>query len=346
MYFLTIISPFHNSEEKCRRLLNTLLRIDDEGVEIILVDDGSTDNTLTVLSDFKENSQSNVSIITQVNKGPGGARNTGLKVAKGEYVWFVDSDDDIKIEAISYLKSILEKNYDFIDFNIISKDTTLNSMRISPGIYEDIIKNKNILLDGFGRICTKVFKKEFLIKNNIRYPEYCIYEDNPLVFIFPFICNNFLKVDIVGYIHNEEYESVTRSNPSSRFFDRLSTSIHGFKAGCKLTSDINDISILESIFTKLYLINTAGAFFSIYPSKKWILTYRVMKQYRKIAKELNIDSNIRDHLGESKKYKTYFLIQWYVSFLLFKDQTEFFEKERYKAWNKPFTEDSMVSSKL
>ena len=346
MYFLTIISPFHNSEEKCKRLLSTLLNVNDEGVEIILIDDGSTDNTLSVLSEFKENSLNNVNIIPQENKGPGGARNTGLKVAKGEYVWFVDSDDDIKIEVINYIKSISEEDYDFIDFNILSKGMVLNSMTIPPGVYEEDSKNKQLLLDGFGRIWSKVFKKDFLIKNNIYYPEYCVYEDNPLIFIYPFLCNKFLKSDVVGYIHHEEYNSVTRCNPGPMFLDRLFTSIYGIKEGYKLTSDINDICILQSKFNRLYLINTVGALMTKRPSKNWFMTYRVMKQYRKVAKDLNIERGFREDLGENKKFKVYFLFHWYLSFLVFKDQTDFFEKERYKVWQKPFPENTILSDKL
>ena len=87
MHYLSIISPFYNSEEKCRRLLSTLSKIEDRDIEIILVDDGSTDNTISLLKDFKQKSNVNVVVITQENKGPGGARNAGLKVARGKYIF-------------------------------------------------------------------------------------------------------------------------------------------------------------------------------------------------------------------------------------------------------------------
>ncbi|AAZ18514.1 probable glycosyl transferase [Psychrobacter arcticus 273-4] len=346
MHYLSIISPFYNSEEKCKRLLETLMNIKDEEIEIIFVDDGSTDDTVALLTAFRSESQVEVKVIRQENKGPGGARNAGLNIAKGEYVWFVDSDDDIKLDALVYLKNIYHKGYDFVDFNYISKGSICNSMEIESDSYKDMNTNREILLAKFGRIWTKIFKKDFLIKNNIYYPEYCIYEDNPLVFIYPFLCSKFLKSDIVGYIHHEEYSSITRCNPSPIFLDRLFTSVYGIREGYKLTSDINDISILQSKFNRLYLINTVGALMTKRPSKNWVMTYRVMKQYRKVAKDLKIEKGFREDLGENKKFKVYFLFHWYLSFLVFKDQTDFFEKERYKAWQKPFPENTTLSDKL
>lgn len=103
---LSFIVPFFNSEKKSKRLLTTLSNIDQDDVEIILIDDGSTDDTYKTLSDFKMNaSNKNVEVIKQENKGPGGARNAGLRIAKGKYVWFVDSDDDVNLEVIDIIRN-------------------------------------------------------------------------------------------------------------------------------------------------------------------------------------------------------------------------------------------------
>jgi len=349
MYFLTIISPFYNSEEKSKRLLNTLLSIDDKNIEIIFVDDGSSDNTVTALTEFKENSCIDVNVIKQDNKGPGGARNTGLKAAKGKYIWFVDSDDDIKTEAISYIKSVASKNYDFVDFNYNSNSSIVNSMELEAGIYEEDRVTPELLFYNFGLICTKVLNRDFLIKNEIYYPEYCIYEDGPLmVYIYPFLCKKFIKSDIVGYVHQVEYTSITRTDGTlnSRYFDRLYASIFGYKKGVKLASSQEHIKVLNKRFVSLYLLNPVGVLRSIVPSRNWLLTYRVMRQYRTVAKELNIEESPVSLFTGSKKFKSYFLFHWYLSFLLFQDQTKFFEENRYRAWHRPFSESTKLSSNL
>src|SRR5690606_33351962 len=121
--YLSLIVPFYNSAHKCKRILKRISEITSSDLEIILVDDGSTDDTYRLLTDFRDNlPQANITVVKQKNKGPGGARNTGLKRANGEYVWFIDSDDDITLEALAYIKSNCANQYDFIDFNVVSSD--------------------------------------------------------------------------------------------------------------------------------------------------------------------------------------------------------------------------------
>lgn len=337
MYYLSIISPFYNSEDKSQRLLSTLYNIDDKGVQIILVDDGSTDNTVALLEGLKQNSQIDVTVIIQENKGPGGARNTGLKAAKGEYVWFVDSDDDIKLDALDEIKKSLKYDYDFIDFNYLLQGTPANSMELDEGVYFINEINRELLLSNFGRIWTKVINKEFLIRNAIFYPEYCIYEDNSLVFIYPFLTLSFMKSNTVAYSYITESPSVTRTNPNPRYFDRLYTSVYGFEKGKVLAVTSKEQDLLEDKFINLYLINTVGGLISIKPSIRWLSTHKVMKQFRVIDKELGVKQSYKKLLNQQNiKFKTYFLFHWYLSYLTHGNPSKFFEAQRLKAWNRPF----------
>lgn len=337
MYYLSIISPFYNSVDKSYRLLSTLSNIKDKRVEIILVDDGSTDSTVAMLDEFKENTEIDVVIIAQENKGPGGARNTGLKVSKGEYVWFVDSDDNINLNVLAEIQKNLIYNYDFIDFNYNTKGVNTNSMDVNPGVYNIDSSNRGILLKNFGRICTKVFKRSFITKNNIYYPEYCIYEDNPLSMIYPLVTEKFLKSGLVAYDHFEDFPSITRSKPNARYYDRLYTSIYGFKKAFILLTNDKDLELIEDRFKFLYL-NTVTGLISVIPSKNWIITQKIMKEYRSVTSDLNIKTNVfKDIPKKSLKYKVYFLFHWYLSYLNPRESSEFFENQRLKAWNKPFS---------
>ena len=180
---LSIVIPFYNSAKKCDRLLRTLLDLSDSEVEVICVDDGSADSTPQLLENFKFEASIRVKVITQENRGPGGARNAGIDQASGEYIWVVDSDDDILVcNALKLLRAVYSKSYDIIDFNLVSKSLIINSMSVPEGEItskdEDLAK---ILLDKFGRICTKLFHSRIFKYCLIRYPEYCIYEDNPQI---------------------------------------------------------------------------------------------------------------------------------------------------------------------
>lgn len=334
---LSFIVPFFNSEKKSKRLLKTLSNIDQDDIEIILIDDGSTDDTYKVLNDFKINAiNKNVKVIQQENKGPGGARNAGLKIANGKYVWFVDSDDDIKVEAIDVVRQNFEKEYDFIDFNITSLVEKPNSMSIDAGEYPESNNYSILLLKQFGRICSKAFRRKFLIDNDIYYPEYCFYEDNPLTFIYPFFVKSFLKVELVGYVHNLEFESITRSKINLRTFDRFYTTEYGYKKSIALAKNSTEVKYLKNKFTLVYLFNTTAVFLSIAPSKNWIVTWRAMKEYRKLAKKFNIDVSVFTNMKDfdfSINFKSYFMFHWILSFLIIEEQTEYFDAIRKKAWN-------------
>jgi len=330
---LSLIIPFFNSEYKSKRLLKTLAKIKQKDIEFILINDGSTDNTFCLLEEFKVSiPESNVTLINQDNKGPGGARNSGLKIAQGEYVWFVDSDDDITLEAVNVLRENRDRNYDFVDFNVQSSSKLINSMSIEAGEYTDKEQMSVMLLNNFGRIWSKAIRRVFLLDNNIFYPEYCLYEDNPLAFIYPFLVKRFLKTEVVGYVHNTDFESITRSAPNLRTLDRLYTSIYGLEEGLKLAKSSKDINTLKSKFLVLYLINTVAKFTSKTPSKNWVTSWKVMKQYRKVAKNLDIDLSPFEYMKPGNKFKLYFTFHWVLSFLILSDQTNYFDAIRKKAW--------------
>ena len=334
MYYLSIIIPFHNSVHKCSRLIKTLSEIEDKGIELILVDDGSTDNTLELLINFEEVSNVDVQIISHENKGPGGARNSGTNVSNGIYIWFVDADDDINIKVFSVIKEELDKGFDFIDFNIFSDNLVVNSMYIPKGSYSKENNIKLILIENFGRIWSKIIRRELIIQNNIYYPEYCIYEDNPLVFIYPFFINSFYKSDIVGYYHHEEHNSITRSTPNNKFFDRLLTAEYGLKYALKI-GDKNDIDKLKEKFTRLFLINTVITIMTSDFKNSFITSIRIIKLYREKSNEFNISTHLLSITENKLIHKIFFLLIYLFSYLL-PSQFSYFGEIRKKAWSKTF----------
>src|SRR5262245_12810960 len=115
---LSIIVPFFNSAGKADRLLSTLAAISDPEVELIFVDDGSSDGTAAYLHEWQSRMQIRCTAVRQENKGPGAARNHGLDLASGQFVWYVDADDDINPEVIPTVRRLRSHGYDFIDFEV------------------------------------------------------------------------------------------------------------------------------------------------------------------------------------------------------------------------------------
>ena len=191
MVKVSVVMPIFNSEKYLEDSIMSVLNQTIDDIEFICVDDGSSDTSLAILREY-ENNYNNIKVISQTNKGPGGARNTGLFNAKGEFVYFIDSDDLLKTDtALEELYDISKsKNLDLLIFPLLNynnqtnelfetdyfkMDNLYNSVKDSIFDYNDI---SNILFSTCNSTCCKIYSKKFLFKNNITFPENLIFEDN------------------------------------------------------------------------------------------------------------------------------------------------------------------------
>lgn len=94
---ISVILPVYNSQKFIKQAIESVLGQTFTDFELIIVNDGSTDSTLEIISDFKDK---RIRLISQQNQGPGAARNNALKVAEGDYVMFLDSDDWYSKDAL------------------------------------------------------------------------------------------------------------------------------------------------------------------------------------------------------------------------------------------------------
>lgn len=174
---VSIIIPVYNSEKYLDSNINAILNQDYSNIEIIYVDDGSTDNSLKILKEYA--SKSKITVLEQKNQGAPAARNKGLKIATGEYVMFFDSDDVLEKNAISKMiknsneADLVQGNYNIIDENgdfLRSKEEIQKNETISKKIME-----KCILLPPFP--CNKLYKRQTIIDNNIKFDDVKIAQD-------------------------------------------------------------------------------------------------------------------------------------------------------------------------
>jgi len=131
-YSISIIIPAYNVEAYIEKCLNSIISSDlfERIFEIIMVNDGSTDNTLLKINSFVDNNK--IKIINKINGGVSTARNEGLKIAKGDYIWFINLDDYINknISAIGDHKAL--KAYDdiiYFNFDLVFEDGLNSSTR-------------------------------------------------------------------------------------------------------------------------------------------------------------------------------------------------------------------------
>lgn len=170
---VSIIVPIYNIERYLKECIESILNQTYDNIELILIDDGSTDKSGEICDFYLNNDK--VIVVHKENQGVSAARNDGIKKASGKYLLFVDSDDYLNKEMVETLIS-KNQNYDcticgfvekFLYKEIEKKATTEEKTYNSQGIIEQIIKNGNI----GGYIFNKLFKKDILQKNNIYFNE-------------------------------------------------------------------------------------------------------------------------------------------------------------------------------
>ena len=174
---VSVIIPVYNNEEYLEKCLNSIInQTTDYKYEIIVINDGSTDNSLDILKKYKNK----IKLIDQENKGPGAARNAGLLVAKGKYLMFIDGDDYVSSDFIEKMIDTLENNKSDIvicDFYRVNNDNISYLSKGKAGIYYKGKINDVLLMDFHS--CNKAFKKELF--KNLKYPEGMFYEDVVLI---------------------------------------------------------------------------------------------------------------------------------------------------------------------
>lgn len=120
---ISVIVPVYNVEDYLGECLDSLITQTLSDIEIICINDGSTDNSLEILTNYSKR-DSRIKIITQENKGLSSARNRGFEFINGKYTYFIDSDDILKSDALEKLYNLAcDKNTDFIIFKLINFDS-------------------------------------------------------------------------------------------------------------------------------------------------------------------------------------------------------------------------------
>lgn len=227
---ISLIIPVYNVEKYLEQCLDSVAGQSEPFDEVILVNDGSTDNSRQICERYVEK-YSCFSLVDQQNKGLSAARNHGLCKAKSDYIMFLDSDDFICDNTVEILKKILsEKELDAVYF-----DSEVFFDGYEQKKYKDIedrgyMQFDNIVMSGweyFGRsypraymipVWAAVYKKDIIISNNIQFPDGIYYEDNYFTFLFLNNADNTMHISRQFHKRRYRTESIITSMYSERKF--------------------------------------------------------------------------------------------------------------------------------
>lgn len=225
---VSVIVPIYNVEKYLEKCINSLLSQTLEDIQIILVNDGSKDNSGNIAKEYEKNNKDRVIYVEKENGGLSDARNYGLKYATGDFIAFLDSDDYIEKDAYEemYNKAI-EENADYVECDFIWEFP--NKIRIDK---QYPYKNKKEMLS-FVRVVAwnKLIKRQLITDNNLEFPKGLRYEDVEFTYkLIPFI-NKFTYVDkpFIHYVQREGSIANVQNERTAEIFTVLDNVIEFYK---------------------------------------------------------------------------------------------------------------------
>jgi glycosyltransferase involved in cell wall biosynthesis len=221
---ISVIVPVYNAERTLERCINSILNQTYRNLEIIMVDDASTDSSREVMMRLEQTDPERIMVVcNDVNRGAGGARNIALEYAHGDYLAFVDSDDYIHTEFLEKLAEEMEKGgHDFVDcgyFDEREDRAVLHTGRELRGTLDD---NKRIgLIVAGGYLWSKLFRRELFFDNGVHFRENCILEDSETLVELIAYAKSIGAVEDTLYWYSASPDSVSRGQSSVSYVNNI-----------------------------------------------------------------------------------------------------------------------------
>ncbi len=295
---ISVLLPVYNVEKYLCECLESVVNQTYKNIEIILVDDGSTDSSGAICDEYAQK-DSRIKVIHQKNRGLAAVRNISIEEASGEYIAFIDSDDFVATNMIEKMFSaMLRDSSDMVVANIAYVDEKGNPC--DPG--DSVIPITNSIITGYdynASLCkqynatlvvswNKLYKKELFFE--IKFTEGAIHEDEYVIHRIAHKCNKITMLSDTYNFYRQQPESIMNKTYSSRHykynFEALSDRIHFLK---------------EQKYDIETIINCEDFFFNniIYTLR---LLDRKNKEHRYIIKKCKQQTNeILRHLLKNKK---------------------------------------------
>lgn len=225
----SILVVNYNKEKEIEKCLNSIINQTYKNYELIIVDDGSTDNSRKIINKYKK--YKNVRIFFKKNTGVSDTRNFAIKKVETKYFMFVDSDDYISESLLEECEKY--KDYDILSFNnfIVEKNRITRNKEKGPSIKQNgkktlfsFIKNNSTFLVPWGYI----YKTELFKKNNLKYPKGLVHEDVYLTTIAILKANKVININYDGYYYVQTDNSIIRSRDYEKQLLRIKSIIYNY----------------------------------------------------------------------------------------------------------------------
>lgn len=316
---LSVIIPVYNAEKTLKRCMESVLKQKDEDLEIILINDGSTDASDKIIQEYKEKNPKIISYYKKKNTGVADTRNYGIKKAKGSYILFLDADDYLDIHLYSLVKQYMEKGIDLIKFKLQREDEKGNVIEtVSGPVFEDKtgeegfeeLYSTDVLLDS---PCVYVIKKEIFTKNKLEFKVGTEHEDFGLMPFVIVLAKTMISINFYGYHYVQVKGSITRNdsyektkkkaNDALKQYDEALLEIERYKLN-KKTAETLKIYYTNAILLKIETLEKKDQKQYIKEIRKRKMTKNIKaKDTRQLFRKIILGLNIKWYLCLRKKVK-------------------------------------------
>lgn len=317
MVAISIIIPVYNGEKYIKRCIESILKQNFNDFEILIIDDGSKDNSLKILKSYKKLDK--IKIFSQKNKGPSEARNKGLEEAKGNYIIFIDIDDWIEENYLNNLyNTITKENLDIVmtGYRDISKYglIEINDFYIKKNLL-NIEETIELLFKGTAGVpWGKIFKKDIIINNKLKMDkELFMCEDQIFVLQYIFNCKTIGVLQDNEYNYNRLNEKSISNKFGVEYYNNFMIYIDKLE---KIFEYYNlDNGIRERIIVERKIQIYENLIYRLYFNKLWRTTY-LLKELKFFSEEVSkkISKKTNNEIIENLRNKK--LIKLHMFFIV------------------------------
>ena len=309
---ISVIVPVYNVKDYLERCLNSIINQTYKNIEIILIDDGSTDGSSVICDNYKE-IDNRIKVFHKKNGGLSSARNEGIKRSIGEYITFVDSDDSIDESYVDYLYRLIKK-YDvrmsITPYNVVHNK---NKKNIGNGYKEclmDTCESLDRLLcsEGFDvSSCAKLYSKKLF--EDIQFPVGKLYEDNGTTYKLVMKCEKIAYDSCANYNYYIHDDSITTTDFNEKKLDLIEM----VNAMC------DDILAKYPILEESVQKKRIEAYLSIYRQIVFVKSNKYSKEKEKIKEYLqsnksNIFKNSKLSFRDKVALRSLQIGDWFFKF--------------------------------
>ncbi|MCQ2751620.1 MAG: glycosyltransferase [Coriobacteriales bacterium] len=331
---ITYAIPCYNSQDYMANCIKSILACKKKNIEIIIIDDGSTDSTLAIAHSFQQKYPKIIRAIRQKNAGHGGAVMTGLRNAKGKYFKVVDSDDWLDNKSNISLVNTLEmlnkqkKDVDLVLCNYVyenEKDKTSKAMRLDKTLPQNKIFSwedaKKFGVTEYILMHSVIYRTKILRKSRVKLPKHTFYVDNIFVYVPLPYCKKlyYLNKDLYRYYIGREDQSVNQDVMISRVDQQLKITkimIDSFV----LNKYVDSVKLRNYMRNYLALMTTISSVFLLLGNKPnkvelkddiWnYLKTKDYESYKAIKKTIfGLGCNVPGKIGDEFLIKAYKIFQ-------------------------------------